>query len=110
MRRGRLILAVGAAAFAACGSSTSASRTQTTGAGIVATPVTADPTRTPGVPSPAVTQATIHATICVSGWTKTVRPPASYTDRLKVQQLAADSRYTDHNPAHFEEDHLIPLE
>src|SRR5215510_5854842 len=31
--------------------------------------------------NPAVTQATIGTTICVRGWTATIRPPPSYTDR-----------------------------
>ena len=38
-----------------------------------------DPTRTPGALNPEVTQATIGATICVRGWTQTVRPPQQYT-------------------------------
>lgn len=57
--------------------------------------------------NPDVTQATIGQTICVSGWTATVRPPASYTDALKVKQLAG---YADQNPSHYEEDHHVPLE
>lgn len=69
----------------------------------------ADKTCTPGVTNPDVTQATIHSTICVSGWTKTVRPPASYTDALKRQQIT-EYGYSDTNPADYEEDHLIPLE
>src|ERR1035437_3182978 len=40
-------------------------------------------TLTPGALNPAVTQATIGMTICVSGWTTTVRPPTSYTTPLK---------------------------
>src|SRR3954469_7643132 len=35
-------------------------------------------------------------------------PPASYTNQLKRQQIR-DYGYTDTNPAHYEEDHLIPL-
>jgi hypothetical protein len=58
---------------------------------------------------PAVTQATIGTTICVSGWTVTVRPPSSYTSPLKVEQLAAFG-YTDQNPKDYEEDHRVPLE
>lgn len=57
----------------------------------------------------AVTQATIHSTICVVGWTATVRPPASYTTALKIKQLAA-LHLADQNPAHYEEDHWVPLE
>ncbi len=67
--------------------------------------------RTPGAINPAVSQATIAKTICVRGFTATIRPPASYTSALKRQQLA--SGYTlggDTNPADYEEDHLVSLE
>ena len=64
---------------------------------------------TPGVYNPAVTQPTIHSTICVVGWTKTIRPPSSYTNALKVRQLAAYG-YADKVLADYEEDHLISLE
>ncbi|HEX4527086.1 MAG TPA: hypothetical protein VH108_10155 [Gaiellaceae bacterium] len=63
---------------------------------------------TPGVLNPAVTQATIGATICKHGWTRTVRPPVSYTNALKRQQLA---QYRLRGPpSAFQEDHLISLE
>jgi hypothetical protein len=68
-----------------------------------------DPNCTPGILNPAVTQSTINTTICVSGWTKTIRPPASYTDQLKTQQIAQYG-YSDTTPADYEEDHLISLE
>jgi hypothetical protein len=64
---------------------------------------------TPGVADPRVTQDDIHSTICVSGYTATVRPPASYTDSLKRRQISAYA-YGDTNLADYEEDHLIPLE
>jgi hypothetical protein len=65
-------------------------------------------TLTPGVLNPAVTQATIGATICRRGWTKTIRPPVSYTNDLKLRQLL---RYGLHGPpSAFQEDHLISLE
>lgn len=67
-----------------------------------------DPSCTPGVLNPNVTQATINSTICVRGWTSTIRPPVSYTDRLKVQQIA-EYGYANTNPADYEEDHFIPL-
>jgi hypothetical protein len=67
------------------------------------------PALTPGGTNPAVTQANIHSTICVSGWTATVRPPVSYTNPLKVEQLN-EYGYTDTNLADYEEDHLISLE
>ena len=47
--------------------------------------VVADPVRTPGVLNPNVTQATIGSTICVPGWTRTVRPPVEYTNALKAK-------------------------
>jgi hypothetical protein len=64
---------------------------------------------TPGALNPDVTQATIGSTICVSGWTATIRPDSSYTDGLKITQMAAYA-YADTSTAAYEEDHLIPLE
>lgn len=68
-----------------------------------------DPVLTPGALNPAVTQATIGSTICVSGWTATIRPPSSYTTNLKKQQIVQYT-YTDTSTADYEEDHLISLE
>lgn len=68
-----------------------------------------DPTCTPGATNPQVTQADIGSTICRSGWTKTVRPPASYTDKLKREQIA-EYGYSDTRPGSYEEDHLVSLE
>ncbi|MFI6662305.1 hypothetical protein ACIBL8_43125 [Streptomyces sp. NPDC050523] len=59
--------------------------------------------------NPDVTQSTIHSTICVPGWTATIRPPVDETEHLKRQQLAASST-ADKNPSHYEEDHIVPLE
>jgi len=68
-------------------------------------------TVTPGVTNPAVTQANIQQKICVSGYTATIRPPASYTTKLKISQLAgAYKAFTDKSTASYEEDHLISLE
>ncbi len=63
----------------------------------------------PGTINPQVTQSNINTTICVRGWTKTVRPPVQYTDALKVTQIAA-RHYTDTTTSDYEEDHWIPLE
>ncbi len=41
----------------------------------------------PGAINPQVTQANIAETICVSGWTRTVRPPREYTSALKRQEM-----------------------
>ena len=71
-------------------------------------PYFADPVLTPGVLNPEVTAATIGATICVSGWTRTVRPPSSYTSDLKLRQMAEyGARGSPHD---YQEDHLISLE
>jgi hypothetical protein len=70
--------------------------------------VVADPERTPGVLNPDVTQATIGTTICVQGWTRSVRPPTEYTNALKLRQMRA---YGESGPpSAFQEDHLISLE
>lgn len=62
----------------------------------------------------AVTQATIRRTICVSGWTATIRPPVSYTDALKRQQLRDFASLHPGDPqwnlAGTEEDHRLPLD
>src|SRR3989442_11910403 len=42
-------------------------------------------------------------TICVPGWTKTVRPPVTYTDSLKRKQMT--ERHLPGKPADYEEDH-----
>jgi hypothetical protein len=68
-----------------------------------------DPSCQPGVYNPDVTQDTIQSTICVSGYTKTIRPPSSYTTALKRQQIA-EYGYSDTNLSDYEEDHLVALE
>lgn len=67
-----------------------------------------DSALTPGALNPAVSQATVDSTICTRGWTSTIRPPASYTNALKRQQLA-EYGYDDRDPRHYEEDHRVPL-
>ena len=67
-----------------------------------------NPQLTPGETDPRVTQANIGRTICVSGYTTTVRPPESVTEAIKVRAMAA---YGLHDSlANYELDHLIPLE
>ncbi len=70
--------------------------------------VLADPVLTPGTLNPDVTQATLGTTICVHGWTRTVRPPTSYTSQLKLEQMA--SYGLTGSPSDYQEDHLISLE
>jgi hypothetical protein len=65
-------------------------------------------TLTPGVLNPDVTQQSIRSTICVAGWTRTVRPPVSYTNHLKDIGLR---QYRLTGPlSGYQEDHLISLE
>jgi hypothetical protein len=53
-----------------------------------------------------VTQANLGRTVCVPGWTETVRPPVSYTSALKRQQMAA---LGETDPSAYEEDHRTPI-
>src|SRR5215212_8969815 len=63
---------------------------------------------TPGVVNPDVTQETIADTICKHGWTKTIRPPTSYTNALKLEQMQAYHRAG--STSEYQEDHLLSLE
>lgn len=67
-----------------------------------------DPSCTPGATNPDVTQDTIDSTICVAGYSTSIRPSTTYTNRLKVQQIAQYG-YDDTSTADYEEDHFIPL-
>jgi len=64
---------------------------------------------TPGATNPQVTQSNIKSTTCKSGWTATIRPPVSVTDKLKREGIGAYG-YTDKSMRSYEEDHLISLE
>jgi hypothetical protein len=69
-----------------------------------------DPSRTPGATNPEITQQNIRTTICNPRWsTKSIRPEASYTNRLKVEQIN-EYGYSDSKLRDYEEDHFIPLE
>lgn len=65
-----------------------------------------NPSLTPGTIDPSITKENIQSTVCVKGYTKTVRPPASYTNTLKKRQMRQYG-YADTNPKHYEEDHLF---
>ncbi|MBO0830837.1 MAG: hypothetical protein J2P28_10105 [Actinobacteria bacterium] len=67
-----------------------------------------DPHCTPGGIDPAVTQANIHSTICVSGYTSTVRPPESQTEAFKFDH--AYPAYGIATGTKTELDHLVSLE
>src|SRR5580765_8355889 len=62
----------------------------------------------PGAVNRHVVQSNIQKTVCVKGYTKTIRPPVSYTDKLKRQQIA-QLGYSDTKQSSYEEDHFIPL-
>ena len=63
---------------------------------------------TPGVVNPEVTQDSIGRTICRRGWTRTIRPPSSYTTDLKRKQMRIYGRRG--GLSDYQEDHLISLE
>jgi hypothetical protein len=67
-----------------------------------------DPRCTPGSVDPAITQANIGATICRSGYTKTVRPPESQTERFKFDAAYPAYGVTDRTKTEL--DHLVSLE
>jgi hypothetical protein len=67
-----------------------------------------DPRCTPGAVDPNVTQANLRVTICHPGYTKTVRPSASVTDRFKYE--VAYPAYGEPHSAKTELDHLVSLE
>jgi hypothetical protein len=71
-------------------------------------PYHADIVRTPGVLNPDVTRASIDSTICMHGWTKTIRPPTSYTNALKKKQMREYG--VGGSLSDYQEDHLISLE
>jgi len=64
--------------------------------------------RSPGVLNPDVTQANLNSTICLHGWTKTIRPPTSYTNALKQKQMR--EYRVGGSLSDYQEAHLISLE
>ncbi len=64
-------------------------------------------TPVPGSTNPAVTQENIQQTVCVPGYTATIRPSSDYTTKLKKQQMMAWSLKG--FPQDYEEDHFISL-
>ena len=69
---------------------------------------------TPGMINKDVTQSNISTTVCKVGWTKTIRPTVTYTNKLKDTQLS--TTYKSYvaiwgpTPGAYEEDHLISLQ
>lgn len=64
-----------------------------------------DPVCTPGAIDPAVNQSNIRTTICTPGYTATVRPSSSATDKW---ERVADTAYGVSGAGEY--DHLISLE
>ena len=62
---------------------------------------------TPGAIDPRVSQANIHRTICVPGYSRGVRPSSTVTDPLKRAVMRAYG--VTGPPSAYEGDHLIPL-
>lgn len=75
-----------------------------TEAQLVAAHVLPDPAH-PGVINPAVTQENIKDTVCKSGWTATVRPPTSYTNKIRNALTPAGLK-----PLDGELDHRLSIE
>jgi hypothetical protein len=68
-----------------------------------------NPRLTPGATDPRVTQSNLRETVCRrGGYTRSVRPPESYTEPLK-RRLIAEYGYSDRRMYDYELDHLIPL-
>jgi len=65
------------------------------------------PDSVPGAINPNVTQDNLATTVCVPNWTKTVRPPANYTNKLKLEQMKALG--LPGKPSDYEEDHRVDL-
>src|SRR5205085_5255947 len=86
---------------------TPAPRTKTTGCTTVGGLL--DPECTPGALDLRVSSSTTAGTICRAGYTATVRPPVSVTDRIKREQMAAYGLAGQPLSA-YELDHLISLE
>lgn len=58
--------------------------------------------------NPNVTDATIQQTICIRGWTKSIRPPVSYTNAIKRRKMA-EIGVPSEGEAEIKLDHIIPL-
>jgi len=84
---------------------------------LVATPALActsvnglpDPECTPGAPDPRVTQQNVSVTICVPGYSKSVRPPVNVTNRMK-RQVMQEYALTGQDPRLYEGDHDVSIE
>ena len=58
--------------------------------------------------NPDVTEETLDQTICVTGYTATIRPSTSYTNGIK-KKLLREQGIDESHISDYELDHLIPL-
>ena len=58
--------------------------------------------------NPDVTQNRIAQTICVPGYTKTVRPSTTYTNGVK-RKLLREAGLSESDKSEYELDHIVPL-
>jgi hypothetical protein len=68
-----------------------------------------DARHTPGAINTAVGQGNIESTICVRGWTRTVRPSYEWSNSMKHRLLRQEGLPSSMIHA-YELDHLVPLE
>jgi hypothetical protein len=66
-----------------------------------------DPYCTPGAIDETVTQDSIDSTICMKGYSRSVRPPLSLTEPAKFESMREYG--AGGSPSDYEYDHLIPL-
>jgi hypothetical protein len=117
-----LFTLVAALSLSAC-TSTSAGASQPAGGGGTAAPLAVStdypsrcqaPATGPGVHAwgdqPGGDAGDLSTTICKSGWTATIRPSTSVTNKIKTEAIAAYGDYAGAAPGNYELDHLISLE
>lgn len=66
-----------------------------------------DASRTPGAINAEIHKENLQVTVCVTGYTKQIRPPQRYTNDLRKKQFlewSLPGKVTD-----YHEDHLVPL-
>lgn len=68
-----------------------------------------DPQCSPGATDPRVTQENIHSTICVPGYSKSVRPPVAVTNKMK-RQVMQEYGLEGQDPRLYEGDHDVSIE
>ena len=109
MQRNKIMIAATIALTLVSGSALAATKAPATPDWVVQ-----NKTATPGALNTSVTQANIATTVCKSGWTATIRPTVTYTNKLKDTQLkttyASYVKIWGPKPSAYEEDHLISLQ